>query len=211
MALAQNRLVATLWTKLRSEVGIRFTRFIGVAGLALVTSETLLMACDGVFHMTSVPAALIGNSGGAVVSYVLSRWAWDRKGKPDVLRETLPFWIISAVVWVILTLAAKLGYHIAAWMHAQGFEHMLIAGGAYFLANCVTFVLRFLIFHYVLFADRTTAAQAAATGPELPQGDYNPVEAPSSASYAVTAESGFGAVSAAYSEPARAPRNTSSR
>ena len=30
---------------------------------------------------------------------------------------------------------------------------------AYFLTNCVTFVTRFAIFHYVLFANR---------GPELP-------------------------------------------
>jgi hypothetical protein len=30
----------------------------------------------------------------------------------------------------------------------------------------VTFALRFVIFHYVLFADRTTAARAAATGPD---------------------------------------------
>ena len=36
----------------------------------------------------------------------------------------------------------------------------------YLAANVVTFILRFVIFHYVLFADRTTAARAAATGPD---------------------------------------------
>ena len=39
-------------------------------------------------------------------------------------------------------------------------------GLVYLAANVVTFVLRFVIFHYVLFADRTTAARAAATGPD---------------------------------------------
>ena len=162
MALAQNRLVA----KLRTKVGVRFTRFVGVAAAALATSEILLSVCNGVFHMTATPTAFISTFGGAVVSYFLSRWAWERKGKPDVLRETVPFWVISAMVWVILWLATKLGYHLASWMGLHGAKHVLVVDLVYLAANVVTFALRFVIFHYVLFADRTTAARAAATGPD---------------------------------------------
>jgi putative flippase GtrA len=162
MALAQNRLVM----KLRTKVGVRFTRFVGVAAAALATSEILLSICNGVLHMTSTPAALVATFGGAAVSYVLSRWAWERKGKPDVLRETIPFWVISAMVWVILTLATKFGYHLASWMGVHGVKHVLVVDLVYLAANVVTFALRFMIFHYVLFADRTTAARAAATGPD---------------------------------------------
>ena len=162
MAIAQNRLVM----KLRTKVGVRFTRFVGVAAASLATSEILLSVCNGVFHMTATPAALVATFSGAAVSYVLSRWAWERKGKPDVLRETLPFWVISAMVWVILWLATKLGYHIASWMGLHGLKHVLVVDLVYLAANVVTFLLRFVIFHYVLFADRTTAARAAATGPD---------------------------------------------
>jgi len=162
MALAQNRLVM----KLRTKVGVRFTRFVGVAAAALATSEILLSICNGVLHMTSTPAALVATFGGAAVSYVLSRWAWERKGRPDVLRETIPFWVISAMVWVILTLATKFGYHLASWMGLHGVKHVLVVDLVYLAANVVTFALRFMIFHYVLFADRTTAARAAATGPD---------------------------------------------
>ena len=91
----------------------------------------------------------------------------ERKGKPDVLRETVPFWVISAMVWVILTLATKFGYHLATWMGLEhGFKRAAVVGLVYLAANVVTFILRFMIFHYVLFADRTTAARAAATGPD---------------------------------------------
>ena len=166
MAFAQNRLVAATWQRLRSKVGIRFTRFVGVAAAALATSEILLSVCNGLFHMTATPAALVATFGGAAVSYVLSRWAWERKGKPDVLRETVPFWVISAMVWVILTLATKFGYHLASWMGLHGVKHVLVVDLVYLAANVVTFLLRFVIFHYVLFADRTTAARAAATGPD---------------------------------------------
>ena len=163
MALAQNRLVM----KLRTKVGVRFTRFVGVAAASLATSEILLAVCDSGLHMTSTPAALVATFGGAAVSYVLSRWAWERKGKPDVLRETVPFWVISAMVWVILTLATKFGYHLASWMGLEhGVKRAAVVGLVYLAANVVTFILRFMIFHYVLFADRTTAARAAATGPD---------------------------------------------
>jgi putative flippase GtrA len=192
MTFAQNRLIAPLWQKLRTKVGVRFTRFAGVALLALATSEIMLSICNGVLHMSSTPAALISTFSGAVVSYVLSRWAWERRGKPDVLRETVPFYVITAMVWVILWLATKLGYHMASWMHLSGFKHVLLVDFVYLVANFVTFLLRFVIFHYVLFAERTTAARAAATGPDaVPPGtrhEPRPAEAPHSTASTAPAE-----------------------
>jgi putative flippase GtrA len=206
MALTQNRLVAPLWQRLRTKVGVRFTRFAGVAFLALATSETALALCDGVAHMKSTPAALVANFAGAVVSYVLSRWAWERKGSPDVLRETVPFYVITAIVWVILWLATKLGYHIASWMHLHGLKHVLLVGFVYLVANFFTFLVRFVIFHYVLFAEPTTAARAAATGPDaVPPGTRRaprPAEAPHSAAPAFTAEAAAGGEIASTSEAA---------
>jgi putative flippase GtrA len=221
MALTQNRLIAPVWQRLRTKVGVRFTRFAGVAILALATSEITLALCNGVAHMTSTPAALVSNFAGAVVSYVLSRWAWERKGKPDVLRETVPFYMITAIVWVILWQATKLGYHIASWMHLHGIKDVLLVGFVYLVANFVTFLVRFVIFHYVLFAERTTAARAAATGPDaVPPGTRHaphPAEAPHSAAPAATAEAarGGGATSvssaAASSDSGQSPRRRRSR
>jgi putative flippase GtrA len=171
MALAENHVVAALWRKLRSKMGVRFTRFLGAAALALLATEITLTLCHGVFHMTATPAALVSWFAGAVVSYVMSRWAWERRGKPDVLRETIPFWVISAMVIVILTLANKFAYHSASWMGLHGLKDVLWVDFVWLVANFVTFLLRFLIFHFVLFTDRTTAARAAATGPDaIPPG-----------------------------------------
>lgn len=192
MALAHNRLNAALWRRIRSKVGVRFTRFVVVAGVSLTATEIALTLCNGVFHMTSTPAALVAWFCGAVTSYVLSRWAWERKGKPDVLRETVPFWVISAVVIVILTLAAKFGYHSASWLGLTGIQHVLWVDFIWLVANFGTFLLRFVIFHYVLFAERTTAARAAATGPDaVPPGTRkapSPAAAPHTAIRTATAE-----------------------
>ena len=210
MALAQNRLIAPLWKKLRTKVGVHFTRFAGVAIASLATSLIALTICNGLFHMTSTPAAIIAWFSGAVVSYVLSRWAWERKGKPDVLRETIPFWVISALVIVILTLATKFGYHLASWLGLTGIKHVLLVDFVYLLANLVTFMLRFVIFHYVLFAEPTTAARAAATGPDaVPPGTRKaprPAEAPHTAAPAATAE----AASAGAPEATRSTESSTS-
>jgi putative flippase GtrA len=193
MALAQNRLIAAAAGRLRSKVGVRFTRFVIVAAAALTATEVALTVCNGVFHMTAVPAALVSWFVGAVVSYVLSRWAWERKGKPDVLRETVPFWVISAMVIVILTLAVKFAYHSASWMGLTGIKHVLWVDFIWLVANFCTFLLRFVIFHYVLFAEPTTAARAAATGPDaVPPGTRkapSPAEAPHAASAAAGPDS----------------------
>jgi putative flippase GtrA len=168
VALTQSRLVTGVRSWLRSNANARFARFLGVSAVALVTSLTVLGICDGVFHLTSVPAALLSQIAGALVSYVLSRWAWERKGKPDVLRETIPFWAVFAVATVISALATKLGYLMAKWMHLHGFKQVLFVEIVYLLANVVTFLMRFVIFHYILFADRPAAGQDKVIAPELP-------------------------------------------
>jgi putative flippase GtrA len=164
---SEDRPAATLrdkiWARVRSKVGVRFTRFIPVAVASLLASQVALVAFNHAVHMTAGLAGFLAAVIGAAVSYVLSRWAWERKGRPDLLRETLPFWAISACVWVILAYANKLGVH---WVHVmdlhKGWKKVIVENGTYFLANCATFVARFLIFHYVLFADRGRAGSAGS-------------------------------------------------
>jgi len=214
MALTQTRLASAVWRKFRGKVGVRFTRFFVAAAAAFTATEVALTICNAVFHMTATPAALVSWFCGAVVSYVLSRWAWERKGKPDVLRETIPFWVISAMVIVILTLANKLGYHSANWMHlttaqnAPTAKSVLWVDFVWFVANVVTFALRFMIFHFVLFTDRTTAARAAATGPDSVPPGTREAPAPGEVPAATATEAAPVPASEAVAAPAPAAKST---
>jgi putative flippase GtrA len=152
MALVSSRLSDTLTQKARSKLGIRFGRFTVAAVAAFATTEVALTICAGPLNLTATWASIISWFSGALVSYVLSRWAWKRTGRPSLLKETLPFWIVSAMVVVILLLATKFGYHSAGWMHLSGAERVLYVDAVYGTANIGTFLLRFLFFHYVLFA-----------------------------------------------------------
>jgi putative flippase GtrA len=162
MALVTNRLGDTLVRKARSKLGIRFGRFAVAALAAFVTTLVTLTICAGPLQMSATWSSVISWFSGALVSYVLSRWAWKRQGRPSLLRETLPFWIVSAMVIAVLTLANKFGYHSATWMNLHGVERVLYLDAVYGTANFGTFVLRFLFFHYVLFASADRDAPDAA-------------------------------------------------
>jgi hypothetical protein len=175
MAHVHHEPVTTLRRRFGGALGVQFARFTGAALAALTATEVALTISNGVFHLTSTPAALVSWFAGAVVSYALSRWAWNRTGRPDVLRETIPFWVISAAVIVLLTLANKLGYRSAAWLHLSGAEHVLWVDFIWLVANFGTFLLRFAIFHYVLFSDRPAARRRPVAGPDAPPPDAHPV------------------------------------
>jgi putative flippase GtrA len=135
-----------------------------VALAAIVASQVaLIIFLDG-GHMTAGISGGLAAVVGAAVSYVLSRWAWERKGRPHVLKETLPFWIVSVAAWIVLGLATKLGVHWAGSLPRGSFKWHLVVNGTYLAANILTFFARFLIFHYVLFADRGSSAGAAGAG-----------------------------------------------
>jgi len=162
MALVTNRLSETITRKARTTLGIRFGRFAIAAIAAFGTSEIVYTICAGPLSLSSTKATLLGWFSGVVVSYLLSRWAWERKGRPNLLKETVPFCIVSAIVIVVLELADKyLGYHPAAWMHLHGTERALYLAAVYGAANLFTFLVRFVFFHYVLFA-RSPRPPAAA-------------------------------------------------
>ena len=168
MAGAHSKINATwdlvpgpLRRKLQSEAGRRFLRFVPVSLAALISSQVTLAILISVAHVGAFTAAFVASIVGAGVSYVLSRWAWERKGRPDLLRETLPFWVISVAAWIFLSFISHEASIWSRHMGHTGIEHVAVVNGAYFLANCFTFAARFVIFHYVLFASHGNKARAA--------------------------------------------------
>jgi len=167
MANLIDKLPAGMASRLRTRLGKHFSRFVIVAAVSLGVSEFALFLFTEVWHVTGGISGVSAAALGALTSYLMSRWAWERKGRPNVLRETIPFWVVSAGAWLVLGLATKLGFYVARTVGATGFKHFVIVGGIYFLANCLTFLSRFLIFHYVLFADagKTEPVEAESLSP----------------------------------------------
>jgi uncharacterized membrane protein len=153
---------------LRTKFGKHLSRFAVVALISLATTQIVLSIAYLLIRTGGV-ATLLGWLAGATVSYLLSRKAWDRKGKPDLLRETLPFWIIAAITAIVLTTAGHMAGTFATDHHMGKFDATALVSGTVLLANALTFAMRFVIFHYVVFADPPRAKHArrrpARTGP----------------------------------------------
>jgi putative flippase GtrA len=175
MSLISPKIIDAAWRvmpgplrrRLRSQGGRRLIRFAPAAVLALCATQLTYFICQ----LANVTAGIAGATGwlaGAAVSYLVSRWAWERRGWPHLLKETLPFVSISVCVGIVLTLTSKLATEQARDLGLHGLDKVLFAQSLYLGANCVTFIIRFMIFHYVLFKDR--GPKPGAPEPSLPSG-----------------------------------------
>jgi putative flippase GtrA len=161
-------LPAPIRRRFEGDTGRRFARFLVVALAAVVSSQVaLIVFLDGAHMSAGISGALAGVVG-AAVSYVLSRWAWERKGRPHMLKETIPFWGVAVAAWVVLGLATKLGVHWAASIPHHSLKWHVVVNGTYLGANVLTFLARFVIFHYVLFADRGSSTGTDGAGMPAP-------------------------------------------
>jgi putative flippase GtrA len=178
MAHLWSRTVTAVGNRLRTGVGKRFSRFAVAAVAAVVASQVTLALCLGYAGWTAGKSALAAWVAGAGTSYLVSRWAWERRGRPHLLKETLPFWVVAVGAAVVLTTTTKIANQRAIAMGLTHTQKLIFVGSAYFAANCVTFVTRFVIFHYGIFKDRTARLAAAAATPEASAGQDGPVPSP---------------------------------
>jgi hypothetical protein len=156
-----DKLPAVLANRLRATVIRQFVRFALVACISLGVSE-LTLSVAYLAGATGGVAGLCGWLVGAGTSYLLSRWAWQRKGRPHLLKETLPFWAISIGTAVVLSATTHFAASYAKHHGMPRHQAVVVVAVAYLLANFVTFMTRFLIFHYVLFADGRAPTAGAA-------------------------------------------------
>jgi putative flippase GtrA len=174
----RSRVPAPVASWLRTRFGKHLSRFAGVAVLSVITTQVVLSVAYLIIG-TGGAATLIGWVAGAAVSYLLSRKAWDRKGRPDLLKETLPFWIIACGTAIVLTTAGHLAGGFAKDHHLTRIDATAVVAATVLVANVLTFVARFIIFHYVVFAEpRRLRAKHAAPARPVRQESLSPVVVP---------------------------------
>src|SRR6266702_140916 len=130
MSFGSSGIGAALQRRLQTSVGKRFSRFILVAAGAVIASQITLTVCLGPVGWTAGRSAVAAWLAGAAVSYVLSRWAWERKGKPNLLKETLPFWIVAVGTAIVLTLTTKWANQQAISMNLSHAQRVLFGDAA---------------------------------------------------------------------------------
>lgn len=171
MSPASPKLVAATWGRLpqslrrrfETSAGRRLLRFAPAAILALAASQITYFLCVNAIHTTGRVSGFAGWVAGASVSYAVSRWAFERRGRPQLLKETLPFILISLCAGSVLTEVSHLAYREAGRLGLHGVKFGLFVQGLYISANIVTFLIRFVLFNYLVFASRTGTSSVSST------------------------------------------------
>jgi putative flippase GtrA len=145
-------LPASVQRRLDSAAGRRLLRFAPAAILALTASQLTFFICTNVIHTTGRVCGASGWLAGVLVSYAASRWVWERRGRPHLLRETLPFLSVALLVGIVLTEVSHFAYVFAGSLNLHGVEFTLSVQAMYIAANFVTFILRFFILNAFVFA-----------------------------------------------------------
>ena len=138
-------------------------RFAPAAALALAASQITYFVCGSLWHLTGRVTGAAAWLAGVLVSYLVTRWAWQRRGRPRLLAETLPFIAISLATGAVLIEASHLGYGEARALGLHGLAFHLATQAFYLTANMGTFIGRFVIFNFVVFAGHN--ASPAGPGP----------------------------------------------
>lgn len=146
-----DRFPASLQRRLRTPGGRRLLRFAPAALVALAASQITYFICTNIVHTTGRVSGLSGWLAGMVVSYVATRWAWERRGRPRLISETVPFMVVALANGAILTEVSHFAYRGATSMGLHGVGFGLFTQALFLAANFVTFCFRFVIFNSFIF------------------------------------------------------------
>lgn len=158
-----------LWALLSTPTGRTLARYTAVSASATLVSFVTLSVVFGVLRLWSeVPSVLFANAVAAVWSYNLNRrWAWGRNGRSHLLREVLPFAVMSFSGMALSTAAAAGAHHLATTHHLGHLTRTALVLGANLGAWGSLWVVKFLVFNR-LFSGRAASASATVSeGAEL--------------------------------------------
>jgi putative flippase GtrA len=138
-----------------------FLRYAAGSLVATGCSEVVLVVGYALVGLGPQAAAVVAWVAGAVPNYLLNRrWAWRGCGRAAVLRQLVPYWVITlgtAALAISMTTAAD------AWVrHAisgRG-ERSILLGAVYPAAYGLLFLVKFALFDGWVFSARRTAAAA---------------------------------------------------
>ncbi|WP_283134074.1 GtrA family protein [Rhizohabitans arisaemae] len=139
-----------------------FTRYTLGSVAAFAASWLVLTLLYGLRLAGPEVAAVAAWTAGAVVNYVLNRrWAWNRRGRAPV-RELLPYWLTAFASLIIGALATGAADRLASEYLLTGVARVAFVGAAYLGTYGVLFLVKFCLFHYIIFSDRSADGESSA-------------------------------------------------
>jgi putative flippase GtrA len=155
--------VIRLWQFARTPQGLKMIKFTMVSVISAVTSLVVLTFVYGVLRLWSeVPSTLFANLTAGVPSYILNRrWVWGKTGKSHMLKEILPFAVISVTGIGFALFTASQAHQFADSHHLHHLVRTVLIVGTNVASFGILWVFKFLILNR-LFAQIPDVDEVAA-------------------------------------------------
>ncbi len=155
-------LVGAHWLgRWRTPVAIRLWRYGAGSLVAFCTSAVVLFVCLSWFHIGAISSTVIAFFAGAIPNWVLNRrWAWEKRGREGVMKETTLYVIVSVIALVASSAADKFTAVEAAHLRNQ-LEKSLLVTFAYMFSVVVLTGLKYVAYDRLVFVDRSSRASRA--------------------------------------------------
>jgi len=138
----------------RTAEGRKKVRYALVSVVA-VPVGTVAVAVFDVVQRSAGVGAVLGNSVGAVPSYVLNRyWVWSKNDKNRLFAEILPFWAITLVGIAFSFLVAHETGQFTRHHGITGLARVVLLLTANLAGFGVLWVAKYILFNRVLFVSR---------------------------------------------------------
>ena len=140
-----------LWTLAHTPEGKKLVRYGLVSAVSALFTFTVLSVVYGVLQLwTEVPSVVFSNIVATFFNYFLNRrWVWGKSGRSSLLKEVLPFWIMSISGMLLALFTASLPRQFSDAHHLNHLARTVVVVGANTCAFGVIWVVKFLILNRI--------------------------------------------------------------
>ncbi len=124
----------------------KLVRYAAGSGVATACSEGVFLLVYGPLGGSTTLASVLGWLAGAIPNFWLNRnWAWGRSGRPDLVREVLPYVAIILATLGLAVLATGAADRALQSTSLSAEARTLVVGTVFLLVYVAVFVIRFLL------------------------------------------------------------------
>jgi putative flippase GtrA len=136
------------WSK--THQGKKLIRFTSVSVISTVVSLSLIAIFYGIARWGVIEATVSANVLATIPAYNLNRrWTWGKTGRSHVVKEVMPFWIMSSLGIAASFFGSLLARHIVRTNHFPHEVNTLIVLGMNFISFAIFWVLKLLVFNRI--------------------------------------------------------------
>ncbi|MDA8076800.1 MAG: GtrA family protein [Actinomycetota bacterium] len=144
-----SELFLTVWSWLHTREGRKIFRYTMTSVITTGVSLSVLGLVFGVLRLwTEVPSTIFANVCAAFPSYWLNRrWAWGKAGRSHVLKEVLPFWVMSAASIAFSMIGAAVARYLGQRLQLDHLDQTALVLFANVMSFGIFWVLKLMVFN----------------------------------------------------------------